>query len=101
MLVHLLALNHGFMNGLMDPVPARYALRVNRHLGATILSAFPALAPHLHATDTVLTGLRDRSALYGVLLRLRRSVSTSSRCASSRQNANHRNRVTAPHLDSH
>ena len=57
----------GVMNGLMDPVPARYAIRVNGHLGATALSAFPALAPHLHGTDTVLTGLLDRSALYGVL----------------------------------
>ncbi len=67
MMVHRLALNHSFMNGLMAPVPARYAIRVNGHLGATILSAFPALAPHRHGTDTVLTGLLDRSALYGVL----------------------------------
>jgi hypothetical protein len=55
------------MNGLMDPVPARYAIRVAGHLGDTTLSAFPALAPHLQGTDTVLTGLLDRSALYGVL----------------------------------
>jgi hypothetical protein len=67
MMVHLISLNHGFMNGLMDPVPARYAIRVNGHLGATTLSAFPALVPHLHGADTVLTGLLDRSALYGVL----------------------------------
>ncbi len=63
MMVHLISLNHGFMIGLMDPVPARYAIRVNGHLGATTLSAFPALAPHLHGADTVLTGLLDRSAL--------------------------------------
>jgi len=55
------------MNGLMDPVPARYAIRVAGHLGDTTLSAFPALAPHLQGTDTVLTGSLDRSALYGVL----------------------------------
>jgi hypothetical protein len=40
-------------------------IRVNGHLGATILSAFPALAHH--GVHTVLTGLLDRSALYGVL----------------------------------
>jgi len=33
MMVHLISLNHGFMIGLMDPVPARYAIRVNGHLG--------------------------------------------------------------------
>jgi hypothetical protein len=32
-----------------------------------VLSAFPALAPQHHGTHTVLTGLSDRSALYGVL----------------------------------
>ena len=30
-------------------------------------SAFPALVPQRHGADTVLTGLLDRSALYGVL----------------------------------
>jgi hypothetical protein len=34
---------------------------------ATLLSAFPALEPRRHGADTVLTGLLDRSALYGVL----------------------------------
>ncbi|HEV2258915.1 MAG TPA: hypothetical protein VGS06_37845 [Streptosporangiaceae bacterium] len=51
----------------MDPAPARYVIRVNGHLGATLLSAFPALAPRWHGAHTVLTGLLDRSALYGVL----------------------------------
>ena len=51
----------------MDPAPARYAIRIKGHLGATVLSAFPALVPRRHGTDTVLTGLLDRSALYGVL----------------------------------
>jgi hypothetical protein len=32
MMVHLISLDHGFMNGLMDPVRARYAIRVNGHL---------------------------------------------------------------------
>ena len=51
----------------MDPAPARYVIRINGHLGATMLSAFPALAPQHHDAHTVLTGLLDRSALYGVL----------------------------------
>jgi len=37
------------------------------HLGATVLSAFPAMAPRRHGAHTVLTGLLDQSALYGVL----------------------------------
>ncbi len=51
----------------MDPAPALYMIRINGHLGATVLSAFPAMAPQRHGTHTVLTGLLDRSALYGVL----------------------------------
>jgi hypothetical protein len=60
---HLPALNHG----VMDPAPAPYMIRIHGHLGATMLSAFPALVPQQHGADTVLTGLLDRSALYGVL----------------------------------
>jgi hypothetical protein len=51
----------------MDPAPALYTIRINGHLGAMVLSAFPAMAPQWHGADTVLTGLLDRSALYGVL----------------------------------
>jgi hypothetical protein len=51
----------------MDPACALYAIQIHGHLGATLLSAFPALVPHRHGADTVLTGLLDRSALYGVL----------------------------------
>ena len=60
---HLPARDHG----RMDPAPALYMIRINGHLGATVLSAFPAMAPHHHGAHTVLTGLLDRSALYGVL----------------------------------
>jgi hypothetical protein len=60
---HLPAPDHG----RMDPAPAPYLIRIDGHLGATALSAFPALAPHQHGAHTVLTGLLDRSALYGVL----------------------------------
>jgi len=54
-------------SGVVDPTPARYAIRIHGHLGATVLSAFPALVPQWHGADTVLIGLLDRSALYGVL----------------------------------
>jgi hypothetical protein len=37
------------------------------YLGATALSAFPAMESQLQGAQTVLTGLLDRSALYGVL----------------------------------
>jgi hypothetical protein len=63
MRAHLPALDHA----VMDPAPARYAIRIHGHLGATVLSAFPALVSRQHGADTVLTGLLDRSALYGVL----------------------------------
>jgi hypothetical protein len=51
----------------VDPTPARYAIRIHGHPGATVLSASPALVSRRHGADTVLTGLLDRSALYGVL----------------------------------
>ena len=60
---HLPAPDHGGM----DPAPCPYLIRIDGHLGATMLSAFPALAPQHHGACTVLTGLLDRSALYGVL----------------------------------
>ena len=63
MLVHLPAPD----DGRMDPAPAWYAIQIHGHLGATLLSAFPALVSRQHGADTVLTGLLDCSALYGVL----------------------------------
>jgi hypothetical protein len=63
MRVHLVALDHG----VMDPAPVLYAIRIRGRLGAMVLSAFPALVSQHHGADTVLTGLLDRSALYGVL----------------------------------
>jgi hypothetical protein len=63
MRVHLPIFNHG----VMDPAPARYVIRINGHLGATVLSAFPALVSRWHGAYTVLTGPLDSSALYGVL----------------------------------
>ena len=43
------------------------AVRINGHLGAMMLSAVPAMVPQWQGAETVLTGLLDRSALYGVL----------------------------------
>ena len=60
---HLPARDHGDM----DLASARYVIRINGHLGATVLSAFPALVPHHHGVHTMFTGLLDRSALYAVL----------------------------------
>jgi hypothetical protein len=51
----------------MDPAPALYRIRINGHLGATALSAFPAMVSQRQGAQTVLTGLLDRSALYDVL----------------------------------
>ena len=82
---------------VMDPVPALYTIRVNGHLGAMMLSAFPAMVPRWHGADTVLTGLLDRSALYGCWPRSTCSAWTCSRCASSSRTANHRNQVTVAH----
>ena len=63
MMVHLPALDHG----VMGPALVLYSIRIHGHLGATVLLAFPAMVPQQLGADTVLTGLLDRSALYGVL----------------------------------
>ncbi len=51
----------------MGPACARYMIRVNGHLGAMLLSAFPAMASERRGPETVLTGLLDQPGLYGVL----------------------------------
>jgi hypothetical protein len=51
----------------MDWAPALYMIRVDGHLGAMALSAFPGMTPQQKGTHTVLTGWMDQSALYGVL----------------------------------
>ncbi len=42
-------------------------IRVNGHFGGTLPLAFPALASERQGAHTVLTGLLDQSALFGVL----------------------------------
>ena len=44
-----------------------FEIEIDGHLGATVLAAFPALAAERRGAHTLLTGLLDRSALYGVL----------------------------------
>ena len=51
----------------MDPAPVLYVIRIHGHLGDTVLSAFPAMTSRRDGAHTVLTGLLDQSALYGVL----------------------------------
>jgi hypothetical protein len=52
---------------VMDWAPARYVIRVDGHLGAMALSAFPGMTARQKGAHTVLTGCLDQSALYGVL----------------------------------
>ncbi len=51
----------------MGPVSARYVIRINGNLGATLLAAFPAMAWQRQGPETVLTGVLDQAGLYGVL----------------------------------
>ena len=48
-----------------------YMIRILGQLGATALSAFPAMESEVRGGETVLKGpLRDQSAVYGVLAQL-------------------------------
>lgn len=60
---HLPGLEYGFVH----PASATYMIRINGHLGDTFLSAFPAMAWQRRSSETVLTGVLDQAALYGVL----------------------------------
>jgi hypothetical protein len=52
----------------MNPLPRLYKIRLEGHLGATALSAFPTMVPQREGRETVLTGLlEDRAALFGLL----------------------------------
>ena len=44
-----------------------YSIRISSHLRPTALSAFESMVSLLNGEDTLLTGVLDRSALYGVL----------------------------------
>ena len=51
----------------MVPASARYIIRISGHLGATLLSAFPAMTWQRQGRETVLTGVLDGPGLHGVL----------------------------------
>jgi len=51
----------------MDVASARYMIRINGHLGDTLLCAFAAMDWERRGAETVLTGELDRPGLYGVL----------------------------------
>ena len=53
----------------MSVGPVQYLIRVDGHLGACLLSAFPELVAQ-EVAQTVLTGVLDLSALYGVLAQI-------------------------------
>ena len=82
----------------MDPARAVYTIRVNGHLGATVLSAFPAMVSHQQGSQTVLTGLMDRSALYGVLAEIE-ALALDLVEVRQLQNASHQSPATAAHPD--
>ena len=48
-------------------MPDLYSIRISGHLGPISLAAFPSMVSQLKGSDTLLTGVLDRSALYGVL----------------------------------
>lgn len=50
--------------------PAGYQIRVRGHLGSAMLRAFPALHAKTQDHDTLLRGIADQAALYGVLARI-------------------------------
>jgi hypothetical protein len=54
-------------SGPMGLASARYMIRINGHLGAALLSAFPEMAWERQGSETVLTGVLDQPGLYGVL----------------------------------
>jgi hypothetical protein len=52
----------------VESPPRLYTIRLDGHLGATALSAFPTMVAQEKGPDTVLTGLvEDRSALFAML----------------------------------
>jgi hypothetical protein len=82
----------------MNPALAPYLIRINGRLGDAVLSAFPALVPQQHGAHTVLTGLLDRSALFGVLAEAEALGLDLLEIQKLTPDANHRNQVTAAHL---
>ena len=78
---------------VMDWAPALYVIRVDGHLGAIALSAFPGMTPQQKGTHTVLTGWLDQSALYGVLAEMETLGLVLLEVQPDASRANHRNPV--------
>ena len=51
----------------VDQMPDLYSIRISGHLGPIALAGFPTMVSQMKGSDTLLTGVLDRSALYGVL----------------------------------
>jgi hypothetical protein len=51
----------------MNPASALYTIRIDGHLDPALLCAFPAVAARHEGAHTLLTGMLDQSALFGVL----------------------------------
>jgi hypothetical protein len=55
----------------VDARPDLYCIRIDGELGATALSAFPAMVHHVDGRETVLTGLlTDQAAVFGVIAQI-------------------------------
>jgi hypothetical protein len=63
---HLASAEHVHVN----QVPDLYSIRISGQLGPMALSAFPSMVSQVKGRDTLLTGILDRSALYGVLAQI-------------------------------
>ena len=63
---HLASAEHAHVN----QVPDLYSIRISGQLGPMALGAFPSMLAQVKGPDTVLTGILDRSALYGVLAQI-------------------------------
>ena len=57
-------------NAYVNQLPDLYSIRISGQLGPMALSAFPSMVSQVKDRDTVLTGILDRSALYGILAQI-------------------------------
>ena len=57
-------------NKYVNQFPDLYSIRISGELGPMALGAFPSMVAQVKGPDTVLTGILDRSALYGVLAQI-------------------------------
>ena len=63
---HLASAEYAHVNHVSD----LYSIRISGQLGPMALGAFPSMVAQVKGPDTVLTGILDRSALYGVLAQI-------------------------------